>query len=162
MAISLTLQSTGRPTAGFARRRPPVTSNVRPRRMSRTTRALVRRCAASQEAFGHRRRAAAGVVAAPGHAFRWQRRTVVAQQREGVQLRLQHQARESAPGKERKCISVSGSASSAAEGKRWSVRGRRCSGSGEVGAPAVTMVPFPSFRSRCRGISNSRVSAAEA
>ena len=63
---ALTLPSNGHTTAGhnvslrqeWCRRCVPLMSNVRPRRMSRTTRALVFRRAASQEAFGQRCRAA--------------------------------------------------------------------------------------------------------
>jgi hypothetical protein len=132
-------------------------SNVRPRNMSRTTCAFGLRRAASQEAFGQRYPVTAGALAEGGHPSVGGWRTVTARQREGIRLRW-HRHAHASPDKERKCILVCGSASGAAESKRWSVRGRRCSGSGEVGAPAVAKVPLASFRSRCRGISNSHAS----
>jgi hypothetical protein len=152
----LTLPSRGRATSGFAGCRPPLMSNVRPRRMLRTTLAIVLRRAASQEAVGQWCRAAASALAEASHLFASGWRTVTARQEKPF-ISAYTATHERA---QNECIPVSGSASGAAESKRWSVRGRRCSGSGEVGALTVTMVPSSLFRSRCRGISNSPASAA--
>ena len=128
----LTLPSRGRLQSGFAALEPPLMSNVRPRRVSRTTRAFVRRRAAGQESSRQRCRAAVAHLLRP--AIRpLPLRT--ARQREATHLCPHAHAFES-PGKEPK--SIQSAATFQAPSKRWSVRGRRCGGTGEAGALTVT------------------------
>ncbi len=135
-------------------------SNVRPRRVSRTTRASVLGRAASQGAFAQRCRAAAAHLLrrAAIRPFAAGEPPPLGSEKAFVSVGATTHAR--AQTRNANAFQSAAALQGAAESKRWSVRGRQCSGSGEVGAPTVTMVPLSSFRSRCRGVSNSRASAA--
>ena len=157
-SCGLTLPSRGRATSGFASCRPPLMSNVRPRNaMPRTMSAFVHRPAANEKLGSQHCRASS--------PWPWLRRAIrplAAGEPSSLDRRSNSfplaPPRTRAPGTN--AFRSPATLQALARVNVWSVHGRRCSGAGEVGALAVTMVLSSAFGSRCRGISNSRASPA--